>query len=168
MFHTNFLQDDQSYLVADYDHFSLTVGVLKFQKRIPHLEHCVKSFFPPEKREFHPRLFEQYFRQCCDQLRDHVGELPEEVCIFVDQGNRSSHRPDIPSPVQIRKNQSISKSSMCMRDSSCLSQRIRQRGFGMRISAMMSQIGNFSLFSFHIWLSTRGTIFFLLGKMPAT
>ncbi len=86
MFHTNFLQDDQSYLVADYDHFSLTVGVLKFHKRIPHLEHCVKSFFPPEKREFHPRLFEQHFTQCCDQLRDHVGELPEEVCIFVDQG----------------------------------------------------------------------------------
>lgn len=86
MFHTNFLQDDQSYLVADYDHFSLTVGVLKFQKRIPHLEYCVKSFFPPEKREFHPRIFEQHFTQCCDQLRKQVGELPQEVCVFVDHG----------------------------------------------------------------------------------
>lgn len=86
MFHTNFLQDDQSYLVADYDHFSLTVGVLKFKKRIPHLEYCVKSFFPPEKREFHPRIFEQHFTQCCDQLRKQVGELPQEVCVFVDHG----------------------------------------------------------------------------------
>jgi len=68
MFHTNFIQDDQSYLVADYDRFSLTVGVLKFKKRIPHLEHCVKSFFPQGKREFHPRIFEQHFTQCCHQL----------------------------------------------------------------------------------------------------
>lgn len=86
MFRTNFLQDDQSYLVADYDHFSLTVGVLKFQKRVPHLEYCVRSFFPPEKREFHPKIFEQHFTQCCDQLRDKLGEIPEEVCVFLDNG----------------------------------------------------------------------------------
>jgi hypothetical protein len=86
MFRTNFLQDDQSYLVADYDHFSLTVGVLKFKKRIPHLQYCVRSFFPPENRAFHPRLFEQHFTQCCDQLRSQVGQLPEEVCVFLDHG----------------------------------------------------------------------------------
>ena len=86
MFRTNFLQDDQSYLVADYDHFSLTVGLLKFKKRIPHLEYCVRSFFSPENRVFHPRLFEQHFNQCCQQLRDHVWELPREVCVFLDHG----------------------------------------------------------------------------------
>ncbi|MBP6921125.1 hypothetical protein KBB89_01075 [Candidatus Gracilibacteria bacterium] len=86
MFRTNFLQDDQSYLVADYDHFSLTVGVLKFVKRVPHLEYCVRSFFPPDKREFSPKIFEQYFTQCCSQLRDKLGTIPEEVCVFLDNG----------------------------------------------------------------------------------
>jgi hypothetical protein len=86
MFRTNFLQDDQSYLVADYDHFSLTVGVLTFKKRVPHLKHCVRSFFPPEKRDFHPRIFEQHFTQCCEQLKRQIWDLPNEVCIFLDHG----------------------------------------------------------------------------------
>lgn len=86
MFRTNFIQDDQSYLVADYDHFSLTVGVLRFEKRIPHLELCVRSFFSPGHREFHPRIFEQHFTQCCDQLRKKLWEIPKEVCIFIDHG----------------------------------------------------------------------------------
>lgn len=84
MLRTTFLQDDQSYLVADYDHFSLTVGILKFEKRIPHLKDCVRSFFPPDKREFHPKLFEQHFIQCCEQLKSKVGEIPHEVCVFLD------------------------------------------------------------------------------------
>lgn len=85
MFQTNFLQDDQSYLVADYDRFSLTVGILTFHKRVPKLEHCVRSFFPADRREFHPRLFEQHFSQCCEQLEKIIGKLPEEVCVFLDQ-----------------------------------------------------------------------------------
>lgn len=86
MFRTNFIQDDQSYLVADYDHFSLTVGVLRFKKRIPHLDYSVRSFFPPEHRDFHPRIFEKHFNQCCEQLQKDVGDLPKEVCIFLDHG----------------------------------------------------------------------------------
>lgn len=86
MFRTHYIADDQSYLVADYDHFSLTVGVLKFKKRVPHLEYCVRSFFSPDKREFHPRIFEQHFSQCCDQLREKLWEIPKEVCVFVDHG----------------------------------------------------------------------------------
>ena len=86
MFRTNFIQDDQSYLVVDYDHFSLTVGLLKFSKRKPKLETCVRSFFSPEERIFSLRSFERNFLQCCQQLEEKVGELPREVCIFLDHG----------------------------------------------------------------------------------
>ena len=86
MFRTNYIADDQSYLVVDYDHFSLTVGLLKFTKRKPKLETCVRSFFAPEEREFSLRSFERNFLQCCKQLEEKVGELPKEVCIFIDHG----------------------------------------------------------------------------------
>lgn len=86
MFRTNYIADDQSYLVVDYDHFSLTVGLLRFIKRKPQLEVCVRSFFSPEDRVFSARSFERNFLQCCRQLEEKVGELPREVCIFLDHG----------------------------------------------------------------------------------
>lgn len=86
MFRTNYISDDQSYLVVDYDHFSLTVWLLKFDKRKPKLETCVRSFFSPEERVFTFRSFERNFLQCCEQLEKKVGKLPQEVCIFLDHG----------------------------------------------------------------------------------
>lgn len=86
MFQTNFLQDGQSYLVADYDPFSLTVWILKFQNRKPHIEHCVRSFFAPEERMFHPRTFERNFTQSCHELEKKSWTLPKEVCVFLDHG----------------------------------------------------------------------------------
>ncbi len=86
MFRTNFLLDDQSYLVVDYDHFSLTVWVLVFKKRKPVLQTCVRSFFIPEERTFSARAFERNFIQCCEQLQKKIGDLPREVCIFLDHG----------------------------------------------------------------------------------
>ena len=86
MFRHNYIADDQSYLVVDYDHFSLTVGLLKFHKRKPKLETCVRSFFSPEEREFSLRSFERNFLQCCAELTEKVWQLPKEVCIFVDHG----------------------------------------------------------------------------------
>lgn len=84
MFRHNYIADDQSYLVVDYDHFSLTVWVLKFHKRKPSLETCVRSFFSPEEREFSMRAFERNFLQCCRELSEKIWELPREVCIFLD------------------------------------------------------------------------------------
>ena len=86
MFHTKHLQDDQSYLVADYDPFSLTLWVLTFKKRKPHLEHSVRAFFGEHERTFHPDIFERNFSQLCTELEKKVGKLPEEVCIFLDHG----------------------------------------------------------------------------------
>ncbi len=86
MFRTNFLQDDQSYIVADYDSFSLTVGVLVFEKRVPRLVSVVRSFFPAWKRDFHPRTFEKHFTQCCRELREKIWTLPHDVCLFLDHG----------------------------------------------------------------------------------
>lgn len=84
MFHTNFLQDNQSYLVADYDLSSLTVGVLVFEKRKPKLIHSIRTFFAPDERGFHPHLFERNFKQAYDQLSEKVPEMPKEVCMFLD------------------------------------------------------------------------------------
>jgi hypothetical protein len=86
MFHHNYIADDQSYLVVDYDHFSLTVGILKFHKRKPKLETCVRSFFGPEEREFTMRSFERNFLQCCEELKEKAWQLPKDVCIFIDHG----------------------------------------------------------------------------------
>lgn len=86
MFRKNPIADDQSYLVVDYDHFSLTVGLLTFTDRKPKLETCVRSFFSPEDRVFSARAFERNFLQCCRQLKEKVGTLPKEVCIFLDHG----------------------------------------------------------------------------------
>ena len=72
MFRHNYIADDQSYLVVDYDHFSLSVGLLKFHKRKPKLETCVRSFFSPEEREFSLRSFERNFLQCCAELTEKV------------------------------------------------------------------------------------------------
>jgi hypothetical protein len=72
MFRTNYIADDQSYLVVDYDYFSLTVGLLKFTKRKPKLEMSVRSFFPPDERVFGMRSFERNFLQCCKQLEEKV------------------------------------------------------------------------------------------------
>ncbi len=87
MFHTNFLQDNQSYLVADYDLSSLTVGVLIFEKRKPKLIYSVRTFFAPHERGFHPHLFERNFKQAYDQLVEKVSEMPKEVCVFLDHGD---------------------------------------------------------------------------------
>jgi len=87
MFHTNFLQDNQSYLVADYDPFSLTVGVLVFEKRKPKLVHSVRTFFAPHERGFHPHTFERNFIQACELLSEKIPELPTEVCVFLDHSS---------------------------------------------------------------------------------
>jgi hypothetical protein len=87
MFHTNFLQDNQSYLVADYDLSSLTVGVLVFEKRKPKLIHSIRTFFAPDERGFHPHLFERNFKQAYNQLAEKVSEMPKEVCMFLDHGD---------------------------------------------------------------------------------
>jgi len=87
MFHTNFLQDNQSYLVADYDLSSLTVGVLVFEKRKPKLLYSVRTFFAPHERGFHPHLFERNFKQAHAQLAEKVTEMPTEVCVFLDQSD---------------------------------------------------------------------------------
>jgi len=86
MFQTNFLQDGQSYLVADYDPLSLTIGVLTFKNRKPHIEHCVRSFFGPDERTFHPRVFERNFLQSCQELEKKSWKLPTDVCVFLDSG----------------------------------------------------------------------------------
>lgn len=88
MFYTNFLQDNQSYLVADYDLFSLTVGILVFEKRKPKLIHSVRTFFAPHERVFHPHTFERNFKQAYHQLKEKIGgEMPKEVCVFLDHGD---------------------------------------------------------------------------------
>ena len=110
MFRTNFISDDQSYLVVDYDHFSLTVGVLRFHKRKPHLETCVRSFFTLSDRHFTTRTFERNFLQCCEQLKKKVGTLPKEVCIFIDHGESVAtstgytfSRPNTDDPVTLEE-----------------------------------------------------------------
>ena len=73
MFETSYLADRQSYLVVDYSPFSLTVGLLVFEKGKPRLTASVKSFFGAHEREFHPRTFERNFSQSCDDLREKIG-----------------------------------------------------------------------------------------------
>ncbi len=87
MFYTNFLQDNQSYLVADYDLFSLTVGVLVFEKKKPKLIQSVRTFFAPHERVFHPHTFERNFKQAYNQLQEKIAEMPKEVCVFLDHGD---------------------------------------------------------------------------------
>lgn len=85
MFQTKFLQDDQSYIVADYDSISLTVWILQFHQRVPRLEKCVRSFFPSKNHDFQSNVFAKHFEQCCDHLRKCGYQIPKEVCVFIDQ-----------------------------------------------------------------------------------
>lgn len=110
MFHTNFIQDNQSYLVADYDLSSLTVGVLVFEKRKPKLIDSVRTFFAPHERGFHPHLFERNFKQALSQLAERVAEMPTEVCVFLDHSDMVATsasytfpRDDTDSPVDIQE-----------------------------------------------------------------
>ena len=110
MFHTHNISDDPSYLVADYDPFSLTVWLLKFRKNKPYLEHCVRSFFSPEERSFHPRIFERNLHQSCEQLSKIVGTLPSQICLFLDTGESAAtstgytfSRPDKEVPVSLEE-----------------------------------------------------------------
>ncbi len=85
MFETRYITDDQSYIVADYDSFSLTVWVLVFEKRKPKLLQCVRTFFDEKDRVFRPNTFEQRFAQCCDELAEKIWtSLPRDVCLFLD------------------------------------------------------------------------------------
>lgn len=85
MFHTSYLSDHQSYLIVDYNPFSLSVGILTFQGQKPHLSHCVQSFFWPDERDFHPRTFERNFLQSCEDLKEKMwADLPQDVCVFLD------------------------------------------------------------------------------------
>lgn len=164
MFRASFFHEDQSYLVADYDRFSLTVGVLRFQKRVPKLESCVRSFFPPESRFFHPRTFETHFRQCCDELTKTSGTLPKEVCVFIDHGESvvcstgyTFTRADENIPVHFEE--LIGYGSQLFQQSENQSKRIWHMDFGYEASERKLV----SIFLSHLALDKKHHIF-PLGK----
>jgi hypothetical protein len=84
MFHITPLVNQTRYLIVDYDHFSLTVGLLTLEKHTPIIQGSVRRFFTTDERVFHPDIFEKYFLQACELLGKQCGDLPKEVALFID------------------------------------------------------------------------------------